>query len=93
MKARRLFAYILYLLFAGLCKPLYAQTTLKTADSLFTQQNWKAAKEKYVTYLADTSKNSLAWNRLGYCNHNLGFYNDAITDYNRASEYIYPEFL
>src|ERR1700749_2344751 len=63
-----------------------AQTnnSLKQADSLFTLRDYKNAKEHYQRYLADTSKNSLAWNRLGYCNQNLGLYADAVNDYNKA---------
>jgi len=61
-------------------------TLLQAADSLFTGNKWKAAKEKYVSYLADTSaaKNAVAWNRLGYCNYNLGLYQDALTDFNKV---------
>jgi tetratricopeptide (TPR) repeat protein len=57
---------------------------LKAADSLFGIKEWKAAKANYVRYLKDTSKNALAWNRLGYCNHNLGKYDEAMADYERA---------
>ena len=60
------------------------QSALVIADSLFTKQDWKTAKQNYVSYLGDTSINSRAWNRLGYCNQNLGLYNDAIKDYNKA---------
>ena len=62
----------------------YAQNKLHAADSLFALKNWKAAKQNYVSYLGDTSVNSLAWNRLGYCNHNLGLYDEALKDYQRA---------
>ena len=60
------------------------KTDLKRADSLFAIKQWKPSKDNYLRYLKDTSTNSLAWNRLGYCNHNLGLYQDAITDYNKA---------
>ena len=84
MKTRAFSVCLLCLLLTILCKPLYAQGTLRAADSLFAKQDWRTAKEKYISYLGDTSVNSLAWNRLGYCNHNLGLYDDAITDYNKA---------
>lgn len=58
--------------------------TLAAADSLFTKQNWKAAKAQYLSYLSDTSTNARAWNRLGYCNQNLGLYADALTDYTKV---------
>src|SRR5258708_1597302 len=58
--------------------------TLQTADSMFFAQNWKEAKQDYTRYLTDTSTNSLAWNRLGYCNQNLGLYDDALNDYQKS---------
>jgi len=81
-----IYPIILILLLIVAWKPACAQNTvaLRVADSLFTKQNWKAAKEKYTNYLKDTSVNSLAWNRLGYCNQNLGLYADAVVDYNKA---------
>jgi len=59
---------------------------LHAADSLYTGNSWKSAKDKYVSYLADTpaSKNAVAWNRLGYCNYKLGLYTDALDDYNKV---------
>lgn len=64
----------------------YAQvpSQLHTADSLFALKSWKAARQNYVSYLGDTSANALAWNRLGYCNHNLGLYDEALKDYQKA---------
>jgi tetratricopeptide (TPR) repeat protein len=64
----------------------YGQTynDLQAADSFYTNKNWVVAKMKYAKYLGDTSKNSMIWNRLGYCNQNLGIYNDAINDYNKS---------
>jgi tetratricopeptide (TPR) repeat protein len=61
-------------------------TLLQAADSLYTGNKWEPAKQKYISYLADTSaaKNAVAWNRLGYCNYNLGFYQDALTDFNKV---------
>ncbi|MBC7401407.1 MAG: tetratricopeptide repeat protein [Mucilaginibacter sp.] len=59
-------------------------STLKIADSLFAKQSWKAAKEKYISYLKDTSVNALAWNRLGYSNQNLKLYDAALVNYRKA---------
>lgn len=58
--------------------------TLGKADSLFFQGLWKEARSEYIKYLSDTSQNSLAWNRLGFANQRLGFYQDAIKNYERA---------
>ncbi len=66
---------------------LYAQSNqqlLKDADSLYFKNNWSAAKEKYIKFLKDSSQNNLAWMRLGYCNHNLGKYDEAIKDYTQS---------
>jgi tetratricopeptide (TPR) repeat protein len=80
------FKTCIILLMSIIYQPLFAQgnKTLLTADSLFTAQNWKAAKTYYIAYLGDTSSNSIAWNRLGFCNHNLGMYTEAVKDYNKA---------
>lgn len=67
----------------------YGQThnDLQAADSLYMSRNWTAARTKYVNYLGDTSKNSMIWNRLGFCNQNLGLYSEAIDDYNKSLAY------
>ncbi len=56
----------------------------KKADSLYYAQDWQAAKTAYKTVLNDTSANSIAWNRLGFCNYNTGNYADAIYAYKKA---------
>lgn len=57
---------------------------LQAADSLYSNHNWKAAKETYTSYLGDTSKAAGVWNKLGFCNYNLGLYQDALIDFNNA---------
>ena len=57
---------------------------LQAADSFYLNKNWAVAKTKYLKYLGDTSTNSMVWNRLGYCNQNLGLYSEAINDYNKS---------
>ncbi|MFI5154976.1 MAG: tetratricopeptide repeat protein [Chitinophagales bacterium] len=54
------------------------------ADSLFFQGLWKDAMSEYVKYLADSSQNSVAWNRLGYADQRLGLYQDAIKNYEHS---------
>jgi len=65
---------------------IYGQVTndLQAADSFYTNKNWEAAKMIYLKYLGDTSKNSMIWNRLGFCNQNLGLYSEAVEDYNKS---------
>ncbi len=60
------------------------QTDLQKADSLYGVRNWKAAKHIYEKKLGEDSLNSILWNRLGYCNQNLGSYQDALKDYSKA---------
>ncbi|HVX48723.1 MAG TPA: tetratricopeptide repeat protein [Chitinophagaceae bacterium] len=55
------------------------------ADSLFTQQNWAAAKSIYTQLLSDTSQNSIEWNRLGYCEFKLGNYDAALNALNKSA--------
>lgn len=79
-------AILLALIGTAVFRNAFAQkkTDLQTADSLYTIKQWKAAKENYVRYLKDTSTNAIAWNRLGYSNHNLGLYDEALKDYQKA---------
>jgi tetratricopeptide (TPR) repeat protein len=77
----------LFLFFTFLFAELtFGQTipALQTADSLYTNKNWAAAKMKYVTCLKEDGSNSMTWNRLGYCNQNLGLYEEAMRDYDQA---------
>lgn len=57
---------------------------LKTADSLYQSQQWSQAKEKYLQYLKDSADKPMYWHRLGYCNHHLGLYKEAISNYEKA---------
>jgi len=61
-----------------------AQTKLQIADSLFAKQEWKTARQNYMAYMKDTSTQAYAWNRLGFCNQNLGNYDEALKDYQKA---------
>lgn len=71
------------------CTTLIAQTVdrqivLRAADSLFQLQQWEPAKERYQQYLNDTVTNPITWNRLGYCDYNLGLYHQSIHNYEKA---------
>ena len=84
---------ILFFLLALLAaRPVFAQsnTILNMADSLYTQHNWKIAKENYIAYLKDTSVNSIAWNHLAVCDFNLGLLNDAAKHYQKALSFNPP---
>lgn len=78
---------ILYISFLTITNErVYGQSinNLQTADSFYMNKNWPAAKMIYLKYLGDTSKNSMIWNRMGFCNQNLGLYSDAIGNYNKS---------
>ena len=84
---KNIFIPVLYIfLLTVTIESVYSQVPndLQTADSFYLNQNWAVAKTKYLKYLGDTSKNSMIWNRLGYCNQNLGLYSEAINDYNKS---------
>ena len=85
MKKIFLFFSVLFTLMLSI-ESIYGQPNadLQTADSFYQNKNWTVAKQKYLRYLGDDSLNSLVWNRLGYCNQNLGNYTDAISNYNRS---------
>jgi tetratricopeptide (TPR) repeat protein len=57
---------------------------LREADSLYTNKKWAAAKMKYANYLEGDTLNNMVWNRLGYCNQNLGLYPEALNNYNKC---------
>jgi tetratricopeptide (TPR) repeat protein len=59
---------------------------LHNADSLFFIKNWKTARSGYLLYCKnpDPALAALTWNRLGYCNHNLGLYDEALKDYSQS---------
>jgi hypothetical protein len=63
--------------------PAGVSPVLQRADSLYFGRNWKEAKNGYLLWFKspDTASAGLAWNRLGYCNHNLGLYEEALKDY------------
>jgi tetratricopeptide (TPR) repeat protein len=71
---------------ATLAAQPYSQSArlLREADSLYLQNSWTGAKERYLAYVKDTSLNALAWNRLATCNYRLGLYDDAETNFQRA---------
>jgi tetratricopeptide (TPR) repeat protein len=84
---KNLSAFILSVFFLMLTiETSYGQAPagLQAADSLYINKKWSAAKQEYVKYLGDTSKNAMIWNRLGFCNQNLGLYPEALNDYNKA---------
>lgn len=57
---------------------------LQAADSLFHAQQWKPAKEKYKQWLSDTVTNPVTWNRFGFCNYQLGWFKQSISNYEKA---------
>ncbi len=84
---KKIYGIILYVaILMATNQKTYGQLTneLQRADSFYMNKNWGTAKMIYLKYLGDTSKNSMIWNRLGFCNQNLGLYADAIADYNKS---------
>src|ERR1700681_2637246 len=84
---KNIFAYVLYIFSLTITiETTYGQAknNSQAADTLYINKNWRAAKMKYVEYLGDTSKNSMIWNRLCFCNQNLGLYSEAVDDYNKS---------
>lgn len=64
-----------------------SQFTIEQADSLFSASAWKNAVTAYEGILKEAPQNSAAWNKLGFCYHNLGDYNKALNSYNKSLEY------
>ena len=68
-----------------------AQSTAQTysiakADSLFIQQQWKAARTAYegAMQVDSNKKKALAWNRLGFATYNLGDNDKALEYYHQS---------
>jgi hypothetical protein len=57
---------------------------LHAADSLYANKKWAAAKMKYADYVRGDTSNPMVWNRLGYCNQNLGLYGEAMSNYDQV---------
>ena len=60
------------------------QDLIKIADSFYYAQDWKNAKKMYESVLRDTSHNSIAWNRLGFSNYNLGNNDEALKGFQKS---------
>ena len=75
---------LLLLITALIAEAQNGSPTTKAADSLFITGNWVMAKQAYESVLKDTTRNSLAWNRLGFTNYNLKNYDAAIKYYQRS---------
>jgi tetratricopeptide (TPR) repeat protein len=61
-----------------------SQPIIAKADSLFAVRDWSSASHLYESALTDTTNNSLAWNRFGFANYNLGKYDDALRNYEKS---------
>jgi tetratricopeptide (TPR) repeat protein len=79
------FQFFVWLLMLS-TKSVYSQPAfeLKKADSLYQDKKWELAKQYYAKYVGDDSSNSMFWNRLGYCNQNLGNLAEAIRNYQKV---------
>ena len=85
VKRSLFFLFILFYNEAVIAQSTSLQTSLlQAADSLYQSQQWSQAKEKYQRYLKDSADKPLYWQRLGYCNHHLGLYKEAIGNYEKA---------
>lgn len=54
------------------------------ADSLFSLGQWQQALPFYEKLMKQIPQNSLEWNRMGYCYHNLGNYAEAMNCYQKS---------
>lgn len=67
--------------------PAKPEFTLQQADSLFQRSAWKEAIPIYESVLKKSPENSLAWNRLGFCYHNMGQSDAALKRYTQALQF------
>src|SRR5450432_4104063 len=60
---------------------------MKKADSLYIAKDYVSARKLYERNLKDTSKNGVAWNRLGFSYYNTGNMDAAARSYEKALSY------
>ena len=63
---------------------IIARAQISKADSLFIAANYVLAKQVYESTLKDTTRNPLAWNRLGFSNYNLKNYGEALRYFEKS---------
>jgi tetratricopeptide (TPR) repeat protein len=63
------------------------------ADSLYAAKDYINAKKMYEKNLKDTSKNGVAWNRLGFSYYNTGDMDAAMRSYQKALAYNHSPLL
>ncbi len=71
---------ILLLVYAS----IIARAQISKADSLFIAANYRVAKQVYESILKDTTRNPLAWNRLGFSNYNVKNYDEALRCFEKS---------
>ena len=57
---------------------------ISKADSLFIAANYRVAIQVYESTLKDTTRNPLAWNRLGFSNYNVKNYGEALRCFEKS---------
>ena len=57
---------------------------ISKADSFFSVGNYRMAKQVYQSTLKDTTRNPLAWNRLGFSNYNVKSYDEALRCFEKS---------
>lgn len=84
---------IFYALILFSCYTTIAQTSTSSinvlpeqriADSLFSLGQWQQALPYYKKLMDKIPQNSLEWNRMGYCFHNIGNYREALDCYQKS---------
>lgn len=63
---------------------LTIKTKLVRADSLMAISDWQNSSALYQSILKDEPHNPKVWGNLGYCNHQLKHYSNAVEHYRKA---------
>ncbi len=66
---------------------------MRKADSLYFAKDYTSARKLYEKNLKDTSKNGVAWNRLGFSYYNTGDMDAAMRSYETALSYNHNPLL
>lgn len=75
------------IMICSFCLVAQGNLPIPAADSLFTHGDYKNAQPIYEKELKKNPVNALAWNRLGFCYHNLKDYKNAVRCYTTALQH------
>lgn len=84
IKHKLFIVLILYCLKAN--SQTLSKVSFEVADSFYFASDWSNAEKLYKQLLKDTSTNSVEWQRSGFSYYNLGKFDDALVNFEKAEK-------